>query len=123
MITMNRQLLSGTPEDIRRTMEDLACEQDDHEYLNGARFRELAVQLATRDRLAVSAVTSDDGAVYKDTVWLAARWSGRTSDCCGQRKHSSSVRYARGVRSRPASRSRGVMEAGLVTWSCLRAVT
>ena len=28
MITMNRQLLSGTPEDIRRTMEDLARDQD-----------------------------------------------------------------------------------------------
>ena len=28
MITMNRQLLSGTPEDVRRTMEDLARDQD-----------------------------------------------------------------------------------------------
>ena len=26
---MNRQLLSGTPEDVRRTMEDLARDQDD----------------------------------------------------------------------------------------------
>jgi anti-anti-sigma regulatory factor len=52
MITTNRQLLSGTPEDVRRTMEDLACDQDDHEYLDGTRFRQLAVQLATRDDLA-----------------------------------------------------------------------
>lgn len=72
MITMNRQLLSGTPEDVRRTVEDLARDQDDHEYLDGARFRELAVQLATRDSLAVSAVTSDDGAVYELEVTLAS---------------------------------------------------
>jgi hypothetical protein len=52
MITMNRRLLSGTPEDVRCTMEDLARDQDDHEYLDGARFRQLAVQLATRDGLA-----------------------------------------------------------------------
>jgi hypothetical protein len=72
MTTMNRQPLSGTPEDIRRTMEDLACEQDNHQYLAGARFRELAVQLATRDGLAVSAVTSDDGAVHELEVTLAS---------------------------------------------------
>ncbi len=72
MITMNRQLLSGTPEDVRRAMEDLARDQDDHEYLDGARFRELAAQLATRDGLAVSAVTSDNGAVYELEVTLAS---------------------------------------------------
>ena len=72
MFTMNRQLLSGTPEDVRRTMEDLARDQDDHQYLDGARFRELAVQLATRDGLAVSTVTSDDGAVYELEVTLAS---------------------------------------------------
>jgi hypothetical protein len=58
---MNRQPLSGTPEDVRRTMEDLARDQDDHEYLDGARFRQLAVQLATRDGLAVSAVLATMG--------------------------------------------------------------
>jgi hypothetical protein len=72
MITMSRQLLSGTPEDVRCTMEDLARDQDDHEYLDGARFRQLAVQLATRDGLAVSAVTCDDGAVYELEVTLAS---------------------------------------------------
>ena len=61
MITMNRQLLSGTPGDVRRTMEDLARDKDDQEYLDGARFRELAVLLATGDGLAVSAVTSKTG--------------------------------------------------------------
>jgi hypothetical protein len=31
MAAMNRQLLSGTPGEVRRTMEDLARDQDDHE--------------------------------------------------------------------------------------------
>jgi hypothetical protein len=80
MITMNRQLLSGTPEDVRRTMEDLARDQDDREYLDGARFRELAGQLATREGLAVSAVTSDDGAVYElEVSWPAHHTTMRSS--------------------------------------------
>jgi len=70
MITMNRHLLSGTPGEVRRTMEDLARDQDDHEYLDGTWFRELAVKLATRHGLTVSAVTSDDGAVYELEVTL-----------------------------------------------------
>jgi hypothetical protein len=48
MITVNRQLLSGTPEDVRRALDDLARDQDNHEYLDGARLRKLAVQLARR---------------------------------------------------------------------------
>jgi hypothetical protein len=70
MVAMNRQLLSGTPDEVRRTMEDLARDQDDHEYLDGTRFRELAVRLATRHGLTVSAVTSDDRAVYELEVTL-----------------------------------------------------
>jgi hypothetical protein len=70
MVTMNRHLLSGRPDEVRRTMEDLACDQDDHEYLDGTRFRELAVKLAMRHGLTVSAVTSDDGAVYELEVTL-----------------------------------------------------
>jgi alkanesulfonate monooxygenase SsuD/methylene tetrahydromethanopterin reductase-like flavin-dependent oxidoreductase (luciferase family) len=54
MITLNRQLLSGTPDEVRHTMEDLARDQDDHEYLDGTRFRELAVKLAMRHGLTVS---------------------------------------------------------------------
>jgi hypothetical protein len=72
MITMNKQLLSGTPEDVRRKVEDLARRQDDREYLAGTRFRELAVKLATCDGLTVSAVTSDDTAVYELEVTLAS---------------------------------------------------
>ena len=52
-------------------MEDLARDQDDHEYLAGTRFRELAVKLATREGLAVSAV-SYDTAVYELEVTLAS---------------------------------------------------
>jgi hypothetical protein len=26
-------------------------------------------------------ISTPSVAMYKDTVWLAARWSGRTSDC------------------------------------------
>jgi hypothetical protein len=70
MAAMNRHLLTGTPDEVRRTREDLACDQDDHEYLDGTRFRELAVKLAARHDLTVSAVTSDDGAVYELEVTL-----------------------------------------------------
>jgi hypothetical protein len=70
MVTLNRHLLSGTPDEVRHTMEDLARDQDDHEYLDGTRFRDLAVKLATRHGLTVSAVTSDDGEVYELEVTL-----------------------------------------------------
>jgi hypothetical protein len=69
---VNKQPLSGTPDEVRRKVEDLASDQDDHQYLAGARFRELAVTLATRDGLAVSAVTYDDAAVYELEVTLAS---------------------------------------------------
>jgi hypothetical protein len=72
MITVNKQLLSGTPDDVRQQVEDLASDQNDHEYLAGTRFRELAVQLATCHGLTVSAVTSDDAAVYELEVTLAS---------------------------------------------------
>jgi hypothetical protein len=72
MITLKKQLLSGTPDDVRRKVEDLASGQDDREYLAGTWFRELAVKLAACDGLAVSAVTSDDAAVYELEVILAS---------------------------------------------------
>jgi hypothetical protein len=61
MITMNNLRLSGRPDDVLGTMEDLSRNRDDHEYQSGAWFRELAVELAMCEYLAVSAVTSDDG--------------------------------------------------------------
>jgi len=71
MIILKRHLLRGMPYDVRGELESLACDQDDREYLAGTRFRELAVKLATCDGLAVSAVTSDDAAVYELEVTLA----------------------------------------------------
>lgn len=73
MITMDKQLLSGTHEDVRRKVEDLACGQDDRQYLAGTRFRELAVKLAMRDDLIVAAVTYDDAAAYELEVTLGDR--------------------------------------------------
>jgi len=61
MVTMNKQRPSGTPDDVRGTMEDLAPNRDEHEYHSGAWFRELTVKLAMCEDLTVSAVTSDDG--------------------------------------------------------------
>jgi hypothetical protein len=72
VITVKKHLPSGTPDEVRRKVQDLASDQDDHEYLAGTRFRELAVKLATRDGLAVSAVTYDDAAVYELEVTLAS---------------------------------------------------
>ena len=46
MIVVNKRLLSGTPDDVRATVEYLAHDQDDHEYLAGTWLRELAVKLA-----------------------------------------------------------------------------
>lgn len=71
MITVNKQLLSGTPGEFRAKVEDLARDQDDHEYLAGTWFRELAVKLATREGLTVSAV-SYDTAVYELEVTPAS---------------------------------------------------
>lgn len=43
MITPNRQLLSGTPDDVRRKVEDLARDLNDREYLARTWFRELVL--------------------------------------------------------------------------------
>ena len=72
MITVNKQLLSGTPDDVRTTVEDLARDQDDHEYLAGTWLRELAVKLAAYDGLTVSVVSYDDTAGYELEVTLAS---------------------------------------------------
>ncbi len=60
MITANKQLLSGTPDEVRGLLEDLDRDQEDREYLAGTWFRELAVRLAASDGLIVSAVSYDD---------------------------------------------------------------
>lgn len=71
MITVNKQLLSGTPDDVRWKVEELACDQGEQEYLAGSWFRELAVKLATSNGLVVSAVSYDDTTVQELEVTLA----------------------------------------------------
>jgi hypothetical protein len=65
MIVVNKRLLSGTPGDVRATVEYLAHDQDDHEYLAGTWLRELAVTLAACDGLTVSVVSYDDTAGHE----------------------------------------------------------
>ena len=72
MITVNKQLLGGTPDDVRATVEHLARDQDHREYLAGTWLRELAVKLAACDGLAVSAVSYDDMAGYELEVTLVS---------------------------------------------------
>ena len=72
MITVHKQLLSGTPDEVRATVEDLAREQDHPEYLAGTWFRELAVKLAMRDGLTVSAVSYDESTVCELEVILTS---------------------------------------------------
>jgi hypothetical protein len=65
MITVNKRLLSGTPDEVWATVEHLDCDQEHLEYLAGTRLRELAVKLAGSGGLTVSAVSYDDMAGYE----------------------------------------------------------
>lgn len=76
MIVVNKQLLSGTPDDVRARMEYLARDQDHLEYLAGTWpgtwLRELAVKLAACDGVTVSAVSYDDMAGFELEVTLVS---------------------------------------------------
>ena len=61
MITVNKRLLSGTPDEVRAAVEHLNCDQEHLEYLAGTWLRELA----GCDGLIVSAVSYDDMAGYE----------------------------------------------------------
>ena len=65
MITANKRLLSGTPGEVRATVEHLDADQEHLEYPAGTRLRELAVKLAGCGGLMVSAVSYDDMAGYE----------------------------------------------------------
>src|SRR5690242_241241 len=65
MITAHKRLLSGTPDEVRATVEHLDCDQEHLEYLAGTWLRELTVELAGCDGLTVSAVSYDDMAGYE----------------------------------------------------------
>ena len=57
MSTRREEPLSGSSGDVREKVEELASGQDLPEYLAGLWFRELAVQLAMTDGVAVSALS------------------------------------------------------------------
>jgi hypothetical protein len=65
MITVHKQLLSGTPDEVRAIVEHLDCDHKHLEYLAGTWLRELAVELAGRDGLIMSAVSYHDMAGYE----------------------------------------------------------
>src|SRR5204862_499943 len=53
--------LSGSLDDIRRTVEKLSLDQEPHEYKAGMRLRELAVALAMNAGFNVSVISYEDG--------------------------------------------------------------
>jgi hypothetical protein len=61
VITCHKTILSGSPDDLRRTVERLSLDQEPHEYQAGTRLRELAVTLATQAGFNVSVVSYEDG--------------------------------------------------------------
>jgi hypothetical protein len=68
VITIQKSRLSGSLDDLQRKVEDLARDQGPQEYLAGTRLRELAVALATRADLHVTAVTYADGSQELEVV-------------------------------------------------------
>lgn len=72
MSRVSKQILSGTPDDVRTTVEYLARDQDHMEYLAGTWLRELAVKLAACEGLAMSAVSYDETAGFELEVTLVS---------------------------------------------------
>lgn len=60
MMTARRDLLSGTPDDVSRKVEELSCSLALHEYVAGTRLRALAAELAKRADLQVSVITYEN---------------------------------------------------------------
>jgi len=68
VITIQKSRLSGSLDDLQRKVEDVARDQESHEYLAGTRLRELAIALAMQADLHVSAVTYADGSQELEVV-------------------------------------------------------
>jgi hypothetical protein len=68
VITIQKSRLSGSLDDLQRTVEYLARDQGPQEYLAGTRLRELAITLAMQADLHVSAVTYADGSQELEVV-------------------------------------------------------
>lgn len=60
MITVRKDRLSGTPDEVSEKVEELSRGMALHEYMAGTRLRALAVELAMYPGLTVSVVTYDD---------------------------------------------------------------
>jgi hypothetical protein len=60
MITVRKNRLSGTSDEVSEKVEKLSRGMALHEYMAGTRLRVLAVELAKYDGLTVSVVTYDD---------------------------------------------------------------
>ncbi len=61
MITSHKTILSGSSDDLRRTVEKLSLDQEPHEYQAGERLRELAIALAMQAGFNVSVISYEDG--------------------------------------------------------------
>jgi hypothetical protein len=61
VITSHKTILSGSLDDLRRTVEKLSLDQEPHEYHAGTRLRELAVALAMQAGFNVSVISYEDG--------------------------------------------------------------
>lgn len=68
MITSQKTILSGSPDDLRRKVEALALDQEPHEYQAGMRLRELAVELAMQAGFNVSVISYEDGSQELEVV-------------------------------------------------------
>ena len=61
VITSHKTILSGSLDDLQRTVEKLSLDQEPHEYQAGKRLRELAVALAIQAGFNVSVISYEDG--------------------------------------------------------------
>jgi hypothetical protein len=68
LITLNKVLLSGSPADVQRKVEELACDLGSDAYIAGTRLRELAVALALHADFDVSAVAYEDGSQELEVI-------------------------------------------------------
>jgi len=60
MMTAQRDVLSGTPDEIAATLEGLSVGVSHHEYISGTQLRCLALELAKNPDICVSVVTYEN---------------------------------------------------------------
>jgi hypothetical protein len=57
MINSSKMLLHGTPDQVRKILDDICRDLESHELARGEQWRALAIELAQRDDLNVQVVT------------------------------------------------------------------